>query len=147
MKKLLFIPLLLISCFCFSQYSRKVDKFKDEVVCRFVTPNVDFNKYIKVSDTTYQTCFTLYDTYLTVSGTDAIILFTDGSKLILKGEVDAAATGSNYRYTFYTYDKEVVEKLSKLDLEGFKLHIFEKNISKSDRIQIKNAANKILISK
>lgn len=148
MKILLLIPLLLITSFCSAQYSRKVDKFKDEVVCSFSTPNVFFSKYINASDTLYQTSFILYDSYLTVSGTDAYLLFADGTKLELKGEVDAgAASGSKYSYTFYAYGKDLVEKLSKLNLEAFKLHVFEKNISPANRTQIKSAANKMLVAK
>ena len=148
MKYLFILVLVFIYSLSFAQYNRKVDKFTDEIVCRFASPNISFYKYINSADTMYQTAFVLYDSYLTVSGKDAILLFSDGSKLELKGEVNSeAASSSNYRYTFYTYGKEVVEKLSKINIEGFKLHIFEKNISSANRPQIKNAAKTILVSK
>jgi hypothetical protein len=156
MKNFLFFLLtIILSKYSFGQYSRKIDKFKDEVVCTYNTPSISFYKYItnktkleEPADTSYQTVFYLYDTYLTSSGTDAILLFSDKSKIELSGEVDVAYSHKDlYRYSFYTYDKDIVEKLSKTSLIGFKLHIFEKNIPQPNRAIILAAAKKILISK
>jgi hypothetical protein len=115
-----------------------------------MTPSISFNKYFKVkgTDTTYQTAFYLYDTYLTASGNDAILLFSDTTNINLEGKVDVNYSHGNlYRYSFYDYGNEIVEKLSKTSLIGFKLHIFEKKISKTERITIMTAAKKILSSK
>lgn len=148
MKKLLVLTMVLTSYVSYGQYSRKVDKFKDEVVCRYVTPSVDFNKYISSNDTLYLTSFTLYDSYMTVSGSDAILLFADKTKIELSGDVDVHYSSPGYyRYVYYTSDKEVVEKLANTQLVGYKLHIFDKILPQSIRPTIKTAANKILVSK
>ncbi|MBU6158440.1 MAG: hypothetical protein KGP35_05345 [Bacteroidetes bacterium] len=155
MKSLFFLFLIFTLCkSSTAQYSRKYDKFNDEVVCTYNTPSISFNKYIKnksnspYPDTSYQTVFYIYDTYLTGSGTNAILLFSDKSKIELEGEVDVTYSHNNlYRYSFYTYDKEIVEKLSTISLLGFKLHIFEKNLPQSSRNSIITAAKKILSSR
>lgn len=132
----------------FSQFSRTYDKYNNEVVLNYNTPYLSINKYIKDQDTTYQTAFYLYDTYLTASGTDAIILFSNDEKIELDGKVDVDyAKNGYYRYTFYSYEKSLVEKLSVTSLVGFKLHIFDKQLNQQNRNLIMTAAKKILISK
>jgi hypothetical protein len=148
--KYLFSLLLTIFLVNYSegQLSKKVDKFTGEVQHTYNTSNVSFNKYVKGADTTYQTSFFLYDTYLTASGTDAILLFSDNTTIELKGEVDVDYSHNNlYMYTFYTYEKDVVELLSNKTLKAFKLHIFDKNISTTSAGVIKVAAKKILVVK
>jgi len=149
MKKTIFLLVLVfLTTFSFGQFSRKFDKFENETICSYQTPNIYFTKYIKPGDTTYQTCFTLYDTYLTLNASDAILLFSDGTKMELEGKVDFDYSSSGkYSYSFYSYDYEVMEKLYTTLLVGFKLHIFEKNILPQNRNLIKMAANKILLAK
>jgi hypothetical protein len=151
MKKLLALAVLLISLAStkgYSQYSRKIDNFKGEIICRYDANSISFNKYITETDTMYQTAFYIYDTYFTTSASDAILLFSDKTKLELSGNVDINYVSPGYyRYTYYTYDKEVVEKIATSQLIGFKLHIFEKYLSQSNKPIVKNGANKILIAK
>ena len=132
----------------YGQYTKKFDKYKNETVHRYETPYISFNKYVNSNDTMYQTAFTTYDTYLTASGKGAILLFSDSTKMEFNGEVDVDYSSKGYyRYTYYNYDKEVVEKLSMTKLIGFKLHIFEKDLSLKNRDLVIAAARKILVSK
>ena len=148
MKFNLFLALTLVFNVSFGQFSREFDKYENEVTLTYNTPYVSFYKYIKNADTTYQTAFYVYDTYLTSSGRDAVLLFSNGDKLELSGEVDVAYSNNGYyRYTFYSFDKNIVEKISETKLVGFKLHIFKKDLNAQNITNINTAAKKILISK
>jgi hypothetical protein len=147
MKLNLLILSILFFQFSFGQFSRNYNKYEGEIELTYNTPNVSFYKYIKNGDTTYQTAFYIYDTYLT-TGSGVILLFSNGDKIEYTNDVDVKyAYKGYYRYTFYFWTKEVVEKLSNTSLIGYKLHIFEKDLTQQNRNLIMTAAKKILVSK
>jgi hypothetical protein len=145
MKKLLLIFLILIIKTSYGQFNRKYDKYNQEVVISYNNTYVSLYKYIKNEDTTYQIAFYTYDNYLTASGNSAILLFSDDSKIELEGDVDVDyANGNLYRYSFYSYDKKIIEKISEDKLVAFRLHIFDRNVDKKNQNLILQGAKKVL---
>jgi hypothetical protein len=135
----------------FSQVlTRTFDRLKQETTFTVViNSNISINKYINPDDTMYQIVFYLRDSYLTLSASDIEVVFGDGTRISESGDVSLSSTNTAgvYGYSFYSYDESLVEKMSKVNMDGFIMSIWSREMTPQNQVLIKKGANLILSAK
>jgi hypothetical protein len=97
----------------------------------------------------YQIVFYLRDSYLTLSASDIEVVFGDGTRISESGDVSLSRTNTAgvYGYSFYSYDESLVEKMSKVNMDGFIMSIWSREMTPQNQVLIKKGANLILSAK
>jgi hypothetical protein len=142
----------------FSQVlTKNFNKLKQETTITVkINSNITICKYIKHNvtdlfeeDTMYQISFYLKDSYLTFEASDLEVVFKDSVRINSNGDVSLSKTSTTgvYGYTYYSYDKSLVEKMSMVDMDGFIMHIWSRETSPQNQILIKKGAKLILNAK
>jgi len=158
MKKVIVFLTILMFGLSSTSNAQTIDKFYDKYEGRhiysFDSKNVYLNKTISKSDTsenwdTYYIRFDTFDSYTTFSAKGAIILFEDGSKIELNGDVNLKYYKLGiHRYAFGYFSGDLIRKMAETKIIGFKLgRIFEQSISLPQREIIRKAAKKLLDTK
>ena len=153
MKKVLLSLAIIIALGAEAQVKKVYDKYEGETTWSISpTPNVTFYKRLQDGNTEprYQLCFSTTSSYLTGSASDVVLLFEDGWKTAIDGEVDPSYYGGGkYSYTAYVFSGDFYTKIiANKKLVGYKIHVFDpKNMNKAQQIAIQNAAKQLLVAK
>ena len=142
---------IMFSTDVFSQVLTKTfDRLKQETTFTVeINSNISVNKYINPDDTMYQIVFYLRDSYLTLSASDIEVVFSDGTKISERGDVSLSRTNTAgvYGYSYYSYDESLVEKMSTVNMDGFIMNIWSREMTPKNQELIKKGANLILGAK
>ena len=149
MKKYLMIGLFtLITMVSYSQVvTKKYNKLKQLTTFTVdINSNININKYITPQDTMYQICFYINDSYLTFDASGIEVIFKDSIRIEEDGDCSLLRTNNSgmYKYAYYSYNKELVEKMSQVNMDGFIMHIWSREMSIQNQQLIKKGAKLIL---
>jgi hypothetical protein len=157
-KTTIFLITLVLSQSIFSQVlTKKYDRLKQETTISIkINSNITITKYINHNvvdlfeeDTMYQISFYLRDSYLTFEASDIEIVFKDQSRINDNGSVSLSKTSTSgvYGYTYYSYDKSLIEKMSTTNMDGFIMHIWSRELTPQSQELVKKGAKLILNAK
>ena len=156
-KVMLFLTILMVGMSFTSNaqvISKRIDKYENKINWSVMPSSLIYiQKSMSINDTTeswdtYYVCFYTRDSYLSLSGKDAIILFEDDTKMEISGDMDIKYYKPGiYEYSISNFGKELLEKMATTKIKGYKIHIFEQSVPISQRELIKTAVKKILITK
>ena len=86
--------------------------------------------------------------HLSYGGKGGIILFTDGTKMILQNKINVSYSGDNYNYnSFISLSQNDLLILSKKEIKKFRLYIYDEDVNHWDAVKIKNYIKLLLLSK
>ena len=97
----------------------------------------------------YQIIFYVRSPYLTFDASDIEVIFKDSTKINEGGDVSFSGTNTPgvYGYTYYSYDKSLVEKMNTVKMDGFVMHIWSREMTPQNQVLIKKGAKLILNAK
>lgn len=142
---------IMFSTDVFSQVLTKTfDRLKQETTFTVeINSNLSIHKYVNPDDTMYQIVFYLRDSYLTLSASDIEVVFSDGTRISESGDVSLSRTNTAgvYGYSYYCYDESLVEKMSTVNMDGFIMNIWSREMTPKNQELIKKGAKLILGAK